>query len=124
VIGLPDLIGAFGLAAMDKVVGRAIGFFAINGEGLQILGDGANDVVDSVVARRIAALVTCDAADLPIDGSWTKGGPLQRQAFGEVAQIIRQTTAFPVIGPSGPGQASQPKSPVPANPILSGSQRE
>jgi hypothetical protein len=85
VIGLPDLIGAFGLAAMDKVVGRAIGFFAINGEGLQILGDGANDVVDSVVARRIAALVTCDAADLPIDGGWTKGGPLQRQAFGEVA---------------------------------------
>src|SRR5580698_241608 len=89
VIGLPDLIRTFSLAAMDKVVSRAIGLFTIDGERLQILGDGANDVVDSVVTGWFAALGSCDTADFSIYGARTERGSSQRETFGEMAQIVR-----------------------------------
>ena len=41
-----------------------------------------------------------------------------------MAQIIRQTAALPLICASSPGQANQPESPIPAHPVLSGSEWE
>ena len=124
VIGLPDLVRTFSLAAMDKVVSRAIGFFTGDGERLQILRDGANDVVDSVVTGWFAVLGTCDTADFPIYGAGTERGSLQRETFGEMAQIVRQAATFSLIGPPGPGQTNQPEPTVPAHPVLSCPQRE
>ena len=51
VIGLPDLVRAFGFAAMDQIVSVAIGLCPFDAKGSQVLGDGPDDIVDGVISR-------------------------------------------------------------------------
>jgi hypothetical protein len=124
VIGLPDLVGTLGFAAMNQIVGFAIGFLAIQSERLQRVGDGTDDVVDGVVAGGRLPCGARNTADLPMDRTWAERRLLQGQAFGEVAQVVRDTTAFALIGPSGTGQPGKPKPVVTADPALEGAQRK
>jgi hypothetical protein len=95
-IGLPELVRPFGLAAMSQVVGLAIGLLAIQGEGLQIFRDGANQLVDRVISRRLFPSRPRDAANLPVSGTGAKRGALQGETFGEPEQIFRDMPLAPI----------------------------
>jgi len=76
VIGLPYLVRAFGFAAMDQIVGVAIGLRTFDAEGFQILGNGPNDIVDGVIPRWVLTFFAGNTADFPIDRARTEWWPL------------------------------------------------
>ena len=124
VIGLPDLVRAFGLTAINQIIGVAISLRTFDPECFQVLGDGADDVVDSVVSRWILALLTGNTAHFPINRTRAERWPLQREAFSEMTELLRQTAALTLIRPSGTGQAGQSEAPITAHPVLSCTQRQ
>ena len=118
VVGLPDLVRAFGFTPMNQVVGFAIGLLAVEGEGFEIVGDGADHVVDRVISRRRVAASARDAADFPINGAGAKRRTFQRETFGKAAKVVRHATPLALVRPAGADQPDQPKPPISADPAL------
>ena len=123
-ISLPDLVRAFGFTPMNQVVGFAIGLLATQGEGFEIVGDGADHVVDRVISRRRLAAGPRDAADFPINGAGAERRSFQRQPFGEAAQIVRYTAPLSLVDAASADQPDQAKPPISTDPALGRAQRQ
>ena len=68
-VGLPDLIGALGFPAVEQIIGFAVGLLAIKDKSREGIRNGADNIVDGVIAGRFLLLCLGDAADFPIDSS-------------------------------------------------------
>ena len=86
-IGLPNLVRALCLPAVDQIICVAISFLAVDGECPQVFRDGPYDVVDGVIPGRVLAFFAGSAAHLPINRARTKWRPLQCETLGEAAQL-------------------------------------
>ncbi len=87
VIGLPDLVRALCLSAVDQIVCVAISLLAIDSEGPHILRDGPDDAVNSVIPGQVLAFLAGNAAHFPVNRARTKGRSLQGEALGKAAKL-------------------------------------
>jgi len=63
---------------MDQVVSFAIGLLAVESEGLEVVRNSADHVVDCVISRRLFPTSSRNAADLSVGGAWAERRTFQR----------------------------------------------
>ena len=103
---------------MNQIVGFPIGLLAVKGESFEVVGDGADHVVDRVISRRLFAASPRDAADFPINGAGAERRAFQRETFSKAPKVVRHAPPLALVGPASAGQPNQPKSPISADPAL------
>ena len=87
VISLPDLVRTLCLATVDQIKGVAISLLTIDGECLQVFGDGSDDAVDGVIPGRVLAFFAGSAADFPVNRARAEWRPVQCEALSEVTKL-------------------------------------
>jgi len=87
VVGLPDLVGALGLAAVDKLEALAVAHRPVVREHEQPRVKRAHDRVDRGVARRRPLMRARDGRRLTMDIRDRRRGPAQREPFDQLDEL-------------------------------------
>jgi hypothetical protein len=87
VIGLPDLVGSFDLAAIDELEAVPIALWAVVRERQQPRVEAPDDAVDGAVARRRPALAGRHREQPPMDERHRRPGASQREALDDLDQL-------------------------------------
>jgi len=77
-----------------------------------------------VISRRWLAAGPRYAADFPINGAGPERRTLQRQPFGEAAQIVWYATSLSLVDAARADQPDQAKLPISTDPALRRAQRQ
>ena len=117
VIGLPDLVGAGRLPAVDQLEYLRVASGPLDRQGSEPRVDAANDRVDRGVGRDGPSFPLRDRADLAVHLRGGRDQRAQRQSLDQEPQRLGETGPAPV-GARGPAQASQSAGPVAGQPPL------
>ena len=123
VVGLPDLVGAVRLPAVNQLEPVPVGHRAVPGQGDQAGIQAGDDGVHRGIGRRGPAPGGGDLTGPPVNRGDPRRRPAQRQPLDQRDQLRGDPAASPVR-PAGPGQPGQALPAVAGQPALRGAQRD
>ena len=103
-IGLPDVIGLFGLVSVEQIVSGPVGVTALMGQRQQSGVKLLYDPIDPMIIGNGPSVVLCHVTDLSVDKGRSGWRFMQREPFDELSQFGWQSVRLSSVPASVPGE--------------------